>query len=193
MVRTRVREICAAESLTADPDAVEAVVRIGEGDMRRTLNILQSTAMVQAGAAPASGPAAIPLPLPLTEAAVYKTTGAPHPHDMRQLLQTLLTADFTTCVDAVRALQVDQGLALSDMLREVHPLVFELAMPALPRAQLMDQLADIECNLTKGTNESLQCGAMVGAFVELRAALTDQSRAPVAGHTVKRVKTTNFT
>lgn len=66
--------VIAAEGVNTTPDGVDAVVRLGGGDMRKTLNILQSTVM-------ATGAGAV------DEAAVYSCTGSPLPADIEQCIQ----------------------------------------------------------------------------------------------------------
>lgn len=64
--RRRVEHVCQVEGVKIDGPGLDAVVRLGAGDMRRTLNILQSTAMAENDAGGA-----------ITERAVYSNTGGP--------------------------------------------------------------------------------------------------------------------
>jgi replication factor C subunit 3/5 len=66
--------------------------------------------------------------------------------------------------------QVEQGFALVDILREVHPYLFGVDLPNMARRDLVAALADIEDNLSVGTNQRLQLAAVVAAFAECRAA-----------------------
>ncbi len=72
------------------------------------------------------------------------------------------------------------GFALSDVLTELARLVAVLSgMPAEARAALLDKLSDVEYRLAFGTSERLQAAALVGAFEQCRATLT-QIRAAAA-------------
>ncbi len=62
-------------------------------------------------------------------------------------------------------LKVDKGLALQDIVREVHLKVMALKLtdPAVI-IQLLKQLADIEYRLAFGTDEKLQTASLVSCF-----------------------------
>lgn len=74
-VRTRLQYICDEEHVPVETSGLDALIQLGEGDMRRTLNLLQSTRM-------AAGKA--------TEEAVYACAGKPLPADIEACAQWLL-------------------------------------------------------------------------------------------------------
>lgn len=153
----RVQHVIQCERLDATEDGVEAVLKLGGGDMRRTLNILQSTAMSAKGTIDAE--------------AVYACTGQPRPQDIEQVAHWLLNEDFATAHANVAALQLDRGIALVDIVRELDAFVFRIHMPAAVRAGVIEALADIEYRLASVTHEQLQLGALVAAFTTARDAL----------------------
>lgn len=55
-VTARLAHVIAAEGVACDEGGMQAVVRLGAGDMRRTLNILQSTFMSSGQVNVRSGP-----------------------------------------------------------------------------------------------------------------------------------------
>lgn len=85
---------------------MQALVELGGGDMRRTLNILQSCHM------------AFPT---VDEASVYATAGQPRPRDVASCLAWLLNETFNGAMSRIRALQVERGVALADIVRELQP------------------------------------------------------------------------
>lgn len=74
-VKTRLEYICKEENLTVDERGLGAVMRLGGGDMRRTLNLLQSTYMSADE---------------VTEQAAYQCAGKPLPDDIQSCMQSLL-------------------------------------------------------------------------------------------------------
>eukprot|EP00171_Calliarthron_tuberculosum_P011185 IDg11185t1 len=91
--RDRLRSIGTAEGVTFADGALEALLTLSEGDMRRALNIMQSAYMAAADGAP------------LTVAALYATTGAPHPNDIEELWCVLSTGDFETAANHAQNLR----------------------------------------------------------------------------------------
>uniref|UniRef100_A0A7S0YS76 AAA+ ATPase domain-containing protein n=1 Tax=Polytomella parva TaxID=51329 RepID=A0A7S0YS76_9CHLO len=151
-VAARVREIADMEGLRLSKDGLEAVVVLGGGDMRRTLNILQACHMA--------------FPKGIDELAVYQCTGQPLPADVRFAFQTLLSDSVEDAFRKIVLLQVEKGLALSDLVRELHPILFECrSLSTKIKATLVERLADVEYYLAGGASERLQLGGLVAAFI----------------------------
>jgi replication factor C subunit 3/5 len=72
-------------------------------------------------------------------------------------------------------LQKQKGVALVDILYELHPYIFTVSMPAKARIDLVGKLADIEYNLAFGTSDQLQLGAICGAFAEARDCIVESA------------------
>ncbi|CAD7702145.1 unnamed protein product [Ostreobium quekettii] len=152
-VRPRLQHVVDVEGVSIDAAAMDALIALGSGDMRRSLNILQSVHMAYGK---------------VTEAGVYNCTGNPSPTDMQEVFNWLLNERFSTVFKKIMQMQLEQGLALADITRELHPLIFRMHMPTSIRIDLVSKLADIEHRLTLATSEELQLGALVGAFTEAR-------------------------
>jgi replication factor C subunit 3/5 len=61
-------------------------------------------------------------------------------------------------------MQSEKGLALIDILDNVFQKTAGLDIPNKSRIYLLENLADIEYNLSVGTSEKIQLTAMVGVF-----------------------------
>eukprot|EP01018_Ginkgo_biloba_P027368 Gb_18117 [translate_table: standard] len=155
-VTERLRYIINAEGLDVTDSGLSAIVRLSCGDMRKALNILQSTQM----ASPC-----------VTEEAVYMCTGNPMPKDIEQISYWLLNESFASAYHYISEMKTSKGLALVDIIREVPLFIFNIKMPAAIRVQLINALADIEYRLAYGTNEKLQLGSLISAFTHARSAL----------------------
>ena len=152
-IRERVKAIAQQEGAEVQPETVEALVALGGGDMRRTLNTMQSTCM--AGGA-------------VTEDAVYDCTGHPRPRDVATMVDCLLNKGLKEAFESVTELLQERGLALVDVVRELHPWCFKIDMPPNARMDLVERLADLEHTLAGGAHEQLQLGALVAAFTQAR-------------------------
>ncbi|KAJ7536426.1 hypothetical protein O6H91_12G069100 [Diphasiastrum complanatum] len=155
-ISNRLRYVIEQEGLDVTDTGLSAVVRLSNGDMRKALNILQSTQM--------SSPH-------VSEEAVYLCTGSPMPKDIEQIAYWLLNESFVTAYQSVSQMKTLKGLALVDIVRELHPFVFCISMPAVVRVPLINALADIEYRLAFGTSEKLQLGALLSAFTHARSSL----------------------
>lgn len=155
-VRDRLHHVIQAEGLDVNDDGLSAVVRLSNGDMRKALNILQSTHMASPH---------------VTEEAVYLCTGNPLPKDIEQISHWLLNESFTAGFKYISEIKMRKGLALVDIVREVTLFIFNIKMPADVRVQLINDLADIEYRLSFGCNDKLQLGSLISTFTNARCAL----------------------
>ncbi|XP_060214487.1 replication factor C subunit 3 [Lycium barbarum] len=155
-VSERLKHVIEAERLDVPEGGLKALVQLSNGDMRKALNILQSTHMASQL---------------ITEEAVYLCTGNPLPKDIEQISYWLLNEPFAISCKRISDIKTIKGLALVDIVREVTMFVFKIKMPADVRVQLINEMADIEYRLTFGCNDKLQLGSLIAAFTRARAAL----------------------
>ncbi|CAI9115429.1 OLC1v1016331C2 [Oldenlandia corymbosa var. corymbosa] len=155
-VTERLNHVIKAEGLDVTESGLKALVRLCNGDMRKALNILQSTHMASQQ---------------ISEEAVYLCTGNPMPKDIEQICHWLLNEPFGVSYSRISEIKTRKGLALVDIVREVTMFVFMIKMPPDVRVQLINQLADIEYRLSFGCNDKLQLGSVISAFTQARSAL----------------------
>ncbi|NXJ16874.1 RFC5 factor, partial [Odontophorus gujanensis] len=170
----RLQHVIQEEGVDVSEDGMKALVTLSSGDMRRALNILQSTAM-------AFGK--------VTEENVYTCTGHPLKADIANILDWMLNLDFSTAYRKIMELKTLKGLALQDILTEIHLFVHRgrgprgwlpthcshpctdshhflptVDFPPSVRIQLLIKMADIEYRLAAGTSEKVQLSSLIAAF-----------------------------
>jgi len=152
----RLRYVGECEKVEITDCGVKAIVQVGGGDMRKVLNIFQTTSMGHT----------------VVDAnAVYSSTGVPHPSDIDQFLKTLLTntVAFSVGVKSLQELLRSKGYALDDFLQLMHNRLILQNIPVQQRVRLTTLLADIDWRLKQGCNEQVQAAGIVGAFHEALA------------------------
>ncbi|XP_052202462.1 replication factor C subunit 5 [Diospyros lotus] len=155
-VTERLKHVIQSEELDVTESGLAALVRLSNGDMRKALNILQSTHMASQQ---------------ITEEAVYLCTGNPLPKDIEQISHWLLNESFAVGFRRISEIKARKGLALVDIVREVTMFVFKIKMPSDVRVQLINDMADIEYRLSFGCNDKLQLGSLFSTFARARSAL----------------------
>ena len=81
----------------------------------------------------------------------------------------IIMTNYTSTICAeLSLLQRQKGIALVDILQDMHPLIFKMSMPSKARVELISQLAQSEYRLAFGTSDQLQLGAICGAFAAAR-------------------------
>lgn len=104
----------------------------------------------------------------VTEDTVYTCTGHPLRSDIANILDWSLNKDFTTAYNQILQLKTLKGLALHDILTEVHLLIHRVDFPPAIRIVLLIKLADVEHRVASGTDEKIQLSSMVAAFQAVR-------------------------
>lgn len=149
----RVAEIAKMEGVVLAEGALDALLMLAQGDMRRALNVLQSAHMAaEPGVA-------------ITVNALYATTGAPHPADIDALWKWLREESFLEAARKARDLRAEKGLALDDLVQALSPRVAkDDSLSPKGKIYLYEQLADIEHRLAVGASEFINSSALVSAF-----------------------------
>ncbi|KAG8146235.1 putative Replication factor C subunit 5-like protein [Naja naja] len=131
-------------------------------EKEKSLNILQSTYMAF---------------VKVTEETVYTCTGQPLKSDIANILDWMLNLDFTSAYRNILELKTLKGLALQDILTEIHLFVHRVDFPTSVRIHLLIKMADVDVlhkighlplsfrhRLAAGTNEKIQLGSLIAAF-----------------------------
>ncbi|KAJ5912631.1 hypothetical protein N7504_001514 [Penicillium tannophilum] len=163
-IRSLVDTVIEKENIKIQPDAVDSLVTLSKGDMRRALNVLQACHASSKPLPMRDAPNA-PMPEPeiITNATIYDCIAAPHPSDIQEIMSTILnTSDVTSCLNTVNTLKATKGLALADILSALADQLQQLEVPAQTRITWLEGLAEIEYRLSGGGSESIQTGGLVG-------------------------------
>ncbi len=146
-VVARLRWIAEQENVMYDPEALEVIYEVSEGDMRRAINILQ--------AASALGK--------VTVDAVYKVIGLAHPREVREMINLALDGRFTEARDKLRQLMVEYGLSGIDIIKQIHREIFstEIKLPEQLRVLIADYAGEIQFRLVEGADDEIQLNAFL--------------------------------
>ncbi|KYR01475.1 replication factor C subunit [Tieghemostelium lacteum] len=150
----RVTDIAAQEHIDITTDAINSIVTLGEGDMRKCLNVLQSASMSNHKK--------------IDREAIYRCTGQPSPKDISNILSSLLDDDYSTAFKNISELKKVKGLSLTDIVKELVPAIFKMNLHNTTLMKLGSALSDIEFNLSNGASDKLQLGSLIGSFAIYR-------------------------
>lgn len=149
-VRTYIENIAKIENLTITEDALDAMVHVSQGDMRRAVNSLQVAAS---------------LGEKITVDLVYHTTGTARPEEVRDLLQTAIAGDFIGARNRLDEIMINYGLSGEDIIKQIHRTVFDLNIPDYEKVRLMDRTGEIEFRIVEGSNERIQLESLLAYMV----------------------------
>jgi replication factor C subunit 3/5 len=114
VVRERLNQIAQLEGVTVLEAGIDGILHLSKGDMRKCLNIMQSASMFSPT---------------IDESAVYATVGAPPPSVVSATVHVLFNQPLNESVDHVQALMTASGVAVQDLITELHAFVVRMKLP----------------------------------------------------------------
>ncbi|XP_035719195.1 replication factor C subunit 5-like isoform X1 [Vespa mandarinia] len=149
----RLNDVIEQENLKVTDDGKQALMTLCGGDMRKVLNILQSTWLAFGS---------------VTEETVYSCVGHPLPVDIKNIANWLLNESYELSYCKIQDLKIKKGLALQDILTELHQFVHKIEFPDHILIDLVIKMAEIEKRVAVGCSEAVQLNALVAAFHKAR-------------------------
>ncbi|PHH83847.1 hypothetical protein CDD82_39 [Ophiocordyceps australis] len=165
-IRTLVDKVVEEEKIKIDTEAVDALVRLSKGDMRRALNVVQAC---HASSMPLQAKNAPRVPNDdmrgerISTETIYNCIAAPPPDAIETIMSTLLkTSDVMSCLNMMNSLKTTRGLALADIITALSEQLTKLEVSSEVMIWWLDGLAEVEHRVASGGSEVLQTGALVG-------------------------------
>jgi DNA polymerase III, gamma/tau subunits len=138
------------ENVKIENDALEGLVHVARGDLRRAVNSLQVAAS---------------LDKPITLDVIYQTTGQAKPEEVKKMLETALNGNFVLAREMLDNIMINYGLSGQDIIRQIHSLFFDLSITDSEKVRLMDKTGEIEFRIVEGSNERIQIEALLAYLV----------------------------
>ncbi len=149
-VENYLRMIISKEDVKIDDDALEGLVHVARGDMRRAVNSLQVAAS---------------LGKQITLDVIYQTTGLAKPEEVRKMLETALAGNFIGARDMLDTIMITYGLSGQDIIKQIHSTFFDLSITDSEKVRLMDKTGEVEFRIVEGSNERIQLEVLLAYLV----------------------------
>eukprot|EP01016_Furgasonia_blochmanni_P043330 TRINITY_DN5865_c0_g1_i9.p2 TRINITY_DN5865_c0_g1~~TRINITY_DN5865_c0_g1_i9.p2 ORF type:complete len:253 (-),score=48.68 TRINITY_DN5865_c0_g1_i9:60-818(-) len=161
--KRRVREICLAENIVITDGAIDAVLKLCEGDMRRVVNMLQSISISLYNYQMLDN-----VDTTVTEEFIYQMTGNPPPSVLKEIMEILLNEDLIMAIQRIQILKTERGISLQTIIKELNMMLMNVSIPEGMKIFVVRRLAEIEYRLSLNCNEKIQLGSLCGGFQEIR-------------------------
>ena len=148
-VREYLERICKEENLEVEEGALDALVYIARGDMRRAVNTLQT---------------ADSLGVPISVDVISKVSGSANEEEIMGILTSALAGKFTEASSKLDKVMIDYGLSGQDIIRQMHSQIFKLSVDTESKVKLIDKTGEIEFRIIEGSNEKIQLEALLAYF-----------------------------
>ncbi|MCG7844835.1 MAG: replication factor C small subunit [Methanomassiliicoccales archaeon] len=145
-IKLCLQDIAKREGVVIDDEALDAIVHVGEGDMRKSINSLQVAATIGKD---------------VTIEVVYQATGNARPDEVVDMVNTALSGDFSGARSKLDEMMITYGLSGQDIIKQIHRSFYDLDMPDREKIRLIDRTGEIEFRIVEGSNERIQLESLL--------------------------------
>jgi replication factor C small subunit len=149
-VKEEISRIASREGLMVTPGAMDAIVYIAQGDMRKAINALQGAAILSAT---------------IEEQMVYAITSNARPDEIEELLAVSLEGDFDGAESLLAKLLHERGIAPNELINQCYRALIKRKMDRSLKVVMIDHLGETDFRLSEGANSDIQMEALIARFV----------------------------
>jgi len=148
-MRSYVKRIESSEKLDLSEKALEALIYVGDGDLRRLTNVLQSAAMQHRK---------------ITDASIYDTAAKARPKEIIAMLNYAITEDFMNARNELDGLMLRNGMSAEDILTQCYKEVQNLNVDERLKLEIIKDIGEYNFRIVEGANERIQLEAMLAGL-----------------------------
>jgi replication factor C small subunit len=150
----RLQYIAEQENIEADLSALENIVYFTQGDMRRSINILQASTTTDNK---------------VTDETVFDVISRAKPKDVRKIINKAIDKDFMTARDLLRDVMIVDGISGDDLITQFYQEVSQMTQEGLISEEkfvkLMEYMSECDYRIREGANARLQLEALLSKFL----------------------------
>ncbi len=155
-VEGKIKSVAEKEKVEIDSKAIEAIVYVSEGDLRKAVNVLQ---------------AASSLGEKVTEKIIYDVSSRARPEEVKQMIQLALAGKFLEARAALDKLMYEHGMSGEDVIVQLHRELVgmdEKEVSGNQKIELLDKVGEYNFRLVEGANERIQLEALLAQFMKFK-------------------------
>ncbi|MCQ2052556.1 MAG: replication factor C small subunit [archaeon] len=142
--------IIEGENIKIDGSAIDSLVHVARGDMRRAVNSLQVAASMGKE---------------IDADTIYQATGFANPEEVKEMLKSAIDGDFTAARNKLENIMTEFGISGQDIIKQIHSAYFDLSLNDNEKFKLIDKTGEIEFRIIEGSNERIQLEALLAYIV----------------------------
>ncbi|MBN1194578.1 MAG: replication factor C small subunit [Methanomicrobiaceae archaeon] len=149
-IAEEIRRIASAEKISVSPDAIDAMVYIAQGDMRKAINALQGAALLSDD---------------ISGEMVYAITSNARPDEIAALIDVVLAGDFERAEGVLHELLTGRGIAPNELLTQCYRALVAAPIDRLLKVELISHLGEADFRLSEGATSDIQMEALLARCV----------------------------
>lgn len=155
-ISEKMNEISKNEKVSIDDKAIEAIVYVSSGDLRKAINVLQ--------AASSTGEK-------VTEKIVYEVSARARPEEVKEMIKLALSGKFLEARSALDKLIYEYGMSGEDVILQLHRELIDMdekEVDSKTKIELVDKIGEYNFRMVEGANERIQLEALLAQFLKYK-------------------------
>ncbi len=149
-IEKRINVIAEGERLQVAPDAMELLYEGSEGDCRRAINLLQSTASIS----------------PVINIELVSTViSSAKPKDIRVVLDYALSGDFQKSREKLLDIMLKESISGQDVIKAIQKEIWNLPVEPDIKVKLTEKTGETEFRIVEGSDPFIQLQSLIASFV----------------------------
>ena len=143
-------KIAEGEKLTINPNALELIYEGSEGDCRKVINILQSTASVSPS---------------INYDLVSTIISSAKPKDIRVVLDYAVSGDFQKSREKLLDVMLRESISGQDVIKAIQKEIWNLPVEPEVKVKLTEKTGEAEFRIVEGSDPFIQLQSLLASFV----------------------------
>ncbi len=148
-----IHRIAEKEGFIVGEKAVEALLYVSDGDLRRLTNTMQSVAVSGNG---------------ITEEAIYDIAARARPKEIVAMLRYAISGDFEKARNELNTLILIHGMSGEDILLQCYREAMNLDVEDKKKLRIISNIGECNFRIVEGANDKIQLEAMLANFALLK-------------------------
>jgi len=144
------QRITDSEKITISPEAIEILYEGSEGDCRKAVNLLQSTASIASN---------------ITEELISTVISSAKPKDIKVVLDYALTGDFQKSREKLLDIMLKESISGQDVVKSIQKEIWNLPIEPEIKVKLTEKTGEAEFRIVEGSDPFIQLQALLASFV----------------------------
>lgn len=145
-----INRIAQKEVLKIDNKAAETIFEVSEGDCRRVINLLQTTASISNA---------------ITSDLIDVIVPSAKPSDIRRVLEYALSGDFINSKEKLLEVMLKESISGTDIIKAIQKEIWSLSVEPELKIKLTEKTGETEFRLVEGSDEFVQLQSLLASFV----------------------------
>lgn len=145
-----IKKIAEGEKMTINPDALEMLYEGNDGDCRKCINLLQSTAAIS--------------PI-ITKELISTIVSTTKPKDIRTVLDYAIAGDFQKSKEKLLDVLLKESISGQDVIKAIQKEIWNLPVEPEIKVKLTEKTGEVEFRITEGSDPFIQLQSLLASFV----------------------------